>query len=286
MRAASSWASSGPDSSPLPGNSGRALRSARSLARCLSPKLRICSVGGPMNTMPADSHAAAKPEFSLKKPYPGWMAWAPEACAAVNKASCRRELSAAAPGPRRTDSSARATCREFRSASEYTATEPTPKRFNVRMMRQAISPRLATRTLLNIRVPNQNLERCGVVRVAGVVELRAVGNEHDDVHARAHLDVVAGAAQSIGKGQSPVDGDRHVHEEIDVVGKIALTQPEPVVLGDGQKIAVAAGMHGSLVERIADRIGLRGAGAPQGVVPPDRIGHNFGHDIAGRRQEL
>src|ERR1700712_3771389 len=47
-------------------------------------------------------------------------------------------------------SSARRTCRLSTSASEYTATQPTPSRRQVRMMRQAISPRFAIRILSNI----------------------------------------------------------------------------------------------------------------------------------------
>jgi hypothetical protein len=33
--------------------------------------------GGPTNTMPAFSHAAANDAFSDRKPYPGWTASAP-----------------------------------------------------------------------------------------------------------------------------------------------------------------------------------------------------------------
>jgi hypothetical protein len=31
-----------------------------------------------MNTIPADSHAAAKSGFSARNPYPGWIASAPQ----------------------------------------------------------------------------------------------------------------------------------------------------------------------------------------------------------------
>src|SRR5690606_12393820 len=47
-------------------------------------------------------------------------------------------------------SSASRTCRASRSASEYTATVPTPSRRHVRTTRQAISPRLAISTFMNI----------------------------------------------------------------------------------------------------------------------------------------
>src|SRR5690606_9395563 len=50
-------------------------------------------------------------------------------------------------------SSAVATCRALRSASEYTATVRAPRRFAVRMTRQAISPRLAMRIRSNTASP-------------------------------------------------------------------------------------------------------------------------------------
>ena len=49
-----------------------------------------------------------------------------------------------------TSSSAKRTCSEFSSASEYTATVLMPSSRQAKMMRSAISPRLATRIFLNI----------------------------------------------------------------------------------------------------------------------------------------
>src|SRR5262249_3758581 len=49
-----------------------------------------------------------------------------------------------------TASSAKRTCKEFRSASEYTATVPIPSSLQAQITRRAISPRLATRIFLNI----------------------------------------------------------------------------------------------------------------------------------------
>src|SRR5882724_2473428 len=117
-------------------------------------------------------------------------------------------------------SSASRTCTACRSASEYTATEPTPMRRKVRRMRQAISPLFATSTLRNISVPDENLQRRGVVSVAWVVELRAVGNQHDDVHGGLQFDIVSRTAQAVGKSQAPVGSHRNIHEEVDVVSQI------------------------------------------------------------------
>src|SRR3954471_22071106 len=57
----------------------------------------------------------------------------------------------AGPGPSRYASVARLTCCASRSASEYTATDSIPSSSSARMTRTAISPRLATSTLVNIR---------------------------------------------------------------------------------------------------------------------------------------
>src|SRR5262245_22921550 len=62
-------------------------------------------------------------------------------------ASMCRELSFAGAGPMSTASSASATCMALRSASENTATVRRPMRLAVRMIRQAISPRLAINSL-------------------------------------------------------------------------------------------------------------------------------------------
>src|SRR3954471_15162065 len=96
-----------------------------------------------------------------------------------------------------TASSQAATCIEPASASEWTATDAMPSLRKVRAMRQAISPRLAMRTLLNMRlscggrVPDQEPDGGGIVGVAGIVELGAIGNKAEDVHFGAHLHVLA-----------------------------------------------------------------------------------------------
>src|SRR5215207_2986228 len=52
-------------------------------------------------------------------------------------------------------SSASRTCGARASASLYTATDAMPSSRHARMMRRAISPRLAIRILLNIRLPSR-----------------------------------------------------------------------------------------------------------------------------------
>ena len=77
-------------SNPVPGNSGTPLASAIARAVCLSPKSRICPGVGPMKAIPASSHLSANSAFSLKNPYPGWIASAPVARAASRISSPRK----------------------------------------------------------------------------------------------------------------------------------------------------------------------------------------------------
>ena len=53
---------------------GRPACRAVARAETLSPKSSNCSGRGPMKTMPFSAQARAKSAFSLRKPYPGWMA--------------------------------------------------------------------------------------------------------------------------------------------------------------------------------------------------------------------
>jgi hypothetical protein len=53
-----------------------------SRARVFEPIESIASGGGPMKTIPASAQARAKGAFSARKPYPGWMASAPDRLAA------------------------------------------------------------------------------------------------------------------------------------------------------------------------------------------------------------
>src|SRR3954470_17097751 len=77
------------------------------------------------------------------------MASAPVISAAAMRRGMLRYESRAGAGPMHTSSSAKRTCSDSRSASEYTATVCTPSSRQARMTRNAISPRLAMRTFLN-----------------------------------------------------------------------------------------------------------------------------------------
>ena len=111
-------------------------------------------------------------------------------------------------------------------------------RLRVRSMRQAMAPRLAIRTFLNMHTlvsssvvsfPDEDLDGGGVVGVAGIVELRAVGDDDEGVHLGAELDVFACVGDAVGEGELAGGGDRDVHEEVDVGGEVALVERGPSV---------------------------------------------------------
>ena len=122
-------------------------RAARAV--CFRPKSRICSGVGPMKTMPAAAQASAKRGVFAEEAVAGMdglgaggsarrrgsRSHVEVALAAAARARCRR--------PRRPGAHA-ASARRLRSRRPPSAM---PMRRSVRMMRQAISPRLAIRTL-------------------------------------------------------------------------------------------------------------------------------------------
>jgi hypothetical protein len=61
-----------------PGTTGTPASLIRARARSLSPIPSIASAGGPIQTRPAVSTARANSALSARKPYPGWIASAPE----------------------------------------------------------------------------------------------------------------------------------------------------------------------------------------------------------------
>src|SRR5882757_2391980 len=69
--------------------------------------------------------------------------------------------------------------------------------------------------------PAEQADRGGVPAVARVVQLRAVADQHQHVARRTHLHVLAGRGNAVGEGQSAGRGQRHVHEEVDVVPEFA-----------------------------------------------------------------
>ena len=78
MRSASFKASSGDPTTPSePGITGHLALFAIALARALSPSSSIVLADGPIKVNPQLSQIDANFAFSLRKPYPGWIASAP-----------------------------------------------------------------------------------------------------------------------------------------------------------------------------------------------------------------
>src|SRR2546425_2694387 len=142
---ACTWSASG---RVLPGTIGTPAACMRRRASVLSPMARMAAAGGPTKLSPACTTASANGARSERKPYPGWIAWHSVACAALISLPPFRYDSAAGPGPMGTAMCAARTWGESRSGSEYTATASSPSSWQARMIRRAISPRLATRTRL------------------------------------------------------------------------------------------------------------------------------------------
>ena len=55
-------------------------------------------------------------------------------------------------------------------------------------------------------VPEQKLHGGGVKAAAGIVQLRAVGDQDEHIHVRHHLYVLARAGNAVGEAQAPVRG--------------------------------------------------------------------------------
>ena len=68
----------------MPGTIGTPAAFISSRAFVFEPIASIAFAGGPMKTTPAFSHAFAKGAFSARKPYPGWIASAPD-CLATSR---------------------------------------------------------------------------------------------------------------------------------------------------------------------------------------------------------
>ena len=69
---------------------GTPLSRIRCRAGTFSPIAAMASAPGPMKVIPASAQARANSWFSLRKPYPGWIASAPVLRAAAMMASARR----------------------------------------------------------------------------------------------------------------------------------------------------------------------------------------------------
>src|SRR3954471_768756 len=125
-----------------------------------------------------------------------------------------------------TASSARRTGSVVASASEAIATEAMPIRCSVRIMRTATSPRLATRTFVNMggSVAHDHADGCGVEPVAGVVDLGAVADDHQRGSVGLRFHPQTGGRYAVDDAERPVGINGHVHEPVDVADQVPLAQ--------------------------------------------------------------
>src|SRR5690606_39066309 len=111
------------------------------------------------------------------------------------------------------------TCGASRSASEYTATVPMPRRRQVRITRHAISPRFAIRILSNMRAVSPvrgksmealgraQLRGAGACRSAGTPQVCFSGRDPEDEEARG----VFGRLSAGGSSGKAGGGDADLH---------------------------------------------------------------------------
>src|SRR6478672_5960901 len=172
------------------------------------------------------------------------MASAPVISAAAMIRGILRYESRAGAGPMQTSSSAKRTCSDSRSASEYTATVSTPSSRQARMTRSAISPRLAIRTFLN-------MERSGARR-------RAVSDEDFLDHLVRRP--ASGGGVGLEPGPAVVAGPGHtLHAERELAGAGgvehgALVRDDALGVVAHQRLVEALHpvLHGAFLDQVGD----------------------------------
>ena len=110
-----------------------------------------------------------------------------------------------------------------------------------------------------------------MVAVAGVVELRAVGDQAEDVALSRHLDVAPGGGNPIRKFQAAVQGDGNIHEKVDIGNEVPDAHRDGGLAESEQK-AVPAVVHELLVQAVTHGVALRAAPAPETVVTAAGVG--------------
>ncbi len=207
--------------------------------------------------------------------------------------------------PRRTAWSASRTCGAARSASEKTATVSSPILFAVRMTRRAISPRLATRTVVG-RSTRRPPGYSGAARTAGCRSRGSPGSRalcgsttiirsgvglkslhglficgqldtSTSTSVSARTATPAGRRHAVHDAQRAVRLDGHVHIEPVEVGH-EVPNPQAMPGGLGEKVLAAAVMEHHVMA-VAQAVGLLAAGAADGVLSVDLVGDD-GHQRA------
>src|SRR5690606_32046000 len=120
---------------------------------------------------------------------------------------------------------------------------------------------------------DDHAHRCRVETVAGVVDLGAVGDQHQGVGLGAQGDLLARRGQSVDDAEGAVGLHRHAHEPVDVGHQIPLAQAP--FEGGGEEV-LHTGVLVAGVVTVAQRVRLLRAGARDGVVVAHLVG-DHGH---------
>ena len=142
--------------------------------------------------------------------------------------------------------------------------------------------------MTNLAVPEEDLDGGWVIGVAGIIELGAVGDDHEGIHLGAEFDVLAGIGDAVFEGEFAGEGDRYVHEEVDVGGEIGLGERVDCAGGPvegAEEEALSAGVHEVFVEGVADLVALAGAGSAEGVVAAAGVCGDGEEGVAKRGDE-
>ncbi len=250
-------ASSTSASTPVPGSSGTPLALAISRAVCLRPKARRCSGRGPMKAMPAAASRSAKRGILRQKAVAGMHRLGAGRSAGRDH---RVDVEIARRGRRRPEPHGLVGV-EHRPGEAVGVgidrdggdAQPPQRAADPGGDLAAVGDQnLAEHQSLG--APDQHADRRRVEAVAGIVDLRAVGDDAEHVHLGAEFDVVAGLRHAIDDGEFARGLDRHVHEEVDVGHDVALGHAVPA---DLQQEILAAGVQVSGAMAEAHGVGSR-----------------------------
>ena len=214
--------------------------------------------------------------------------------AAAPVASRRREPSpgsgssrAAGPGPKRTASSACATCRRRGRHPNRRRPNRTPNFLQTADDAARDHPAIGDENLMEHPHPRSapraasGCRRCKDCSIAGSWRSARCTS----IAARIST-YFPGPLRPSANRRPPSGVTGTFMKKLMLCERSRLVKPQLIMFGQGQQIAVAAGMHGVLFQRIAHRVRFAGAGASQGIVAADSVGHDFRQYLAAGREQL
>ena len=137
--------------------------------------------------------------------------------------------------------------------------------------------------MLGRSVPDQDTHGRWVEAIAGVVDLRTVGENAEQIHLRPQINEIARFRDAIDDREIAIGFDRHVHEEIDVADDVAFA--EAVTAERCQKVFAARAHELGLMPE-ADAVALTAATTGGTVMPTAAVARDRQHQRALVRQQL